>query len=359
MDPSICLFTQVRDYYQDLVDRLGTAQHTISMIYLAFDHGEWAEHIALILKQKAGCGVSVRLMVDEIGEITDDPRHVLRNKSLLTNLQAAGVQVDVFRPCGGGLTPFNRLHCKICAIDQHTAFLGGSNIGDYYPGWSDTNLRLDGELGNMFHGIYDYLGQFSTHQVPGEFLPVDPSNLWAGSGRIWMTIPRQQAGVRRALLDLIANADQAIHIRTWYFLPDREILQALCVKANQGVNVDVLLSHQTRVHLVDIANYQPAHQLAQCGGHVYRYTGQYMHAKVAWNNHNEVLLGSANLDQRSMTDNFEICLAIRDICLAQKLEQAFIADLKACFMQTPEIYCSFSLPRKFISHTCNLVSSWL
>jgi cardiolipin synthase A/B len=359
MNPETTLFTQVRSYYRDLVATLETAQDTISMTYLAFDTGDWARCIAQVLREKASSGVYVRLMVDEIGEITDEPRHVRQNRALLNDLKAAGVQVDIFRPGGHGLTPFNRLHCKICAIDQRTAYLGGSNIGDYYLDWCDTNLRLDGQLGDTFHGIYDYLGQFSTSTVPADFLPIDPADLWAGSGRVWLTIPQQQADIRRALLDLIEKADQAIHIRTWYFLPDREILQALCVKARQGVNVDVLLSHQTRVHPVDIANYLHAHQLALCGGRVHRYTSQYMHAKLAWNNRNDVLLGSANLDQRSMTGNFEICLAVRDAHLAQKLGQAFEADLNACFTQTPEIYRSRSLPQKIISHTCKLASAWL
>lgn len=359
MNPENMLFTQIKPYYRDLVEQLETAQDTISMTYLTFDAGEWAGRIAQVLRKKAAGGVYVRLMVDELGEITDEPRHILHNHALLNSLRAAGVQVDLFRPSGHGLSPLNRLHCKICAIDRHTAYLGGSNIGDYYLSWSDTNLRLNGELGNTFHGIYDYLGQFSANGVPATFLPIDPSNLWAGCGRIWLTIPQQQADIRCALLELIDKADQSIHIRTWYFLPDREILQALCSKAEQGISVNVLLSHQTRVHPVDAANYLHAHQLALRGGRVYRYTGQYMHAKLAWNNRSDVLLGSANLDPHSMTGNFEICLAVRDTRLVQKLGQAFEADLSTCFAQTPDVYNRRSLPGKFLSHICNLASAWL
>ena len=190
-------------------------------------------------------------------------------------------------------------------------------------------------------------------------LPADLPGLRAGSGRIWLTIPGQHTDIRRALLDLIDRADRAIHIRTWYFLPDREILQALCAKAEQGVTVDVLLSHKTRVPLVDAANYQHAHKLAMCGGRVHRYTGRYMHAKVAWNNRNDVLVGSANLDPRSMTGNFEICLGIQDAILAQRLERTFNADLNTCFTQLPEIYTRRSPLQKFMTHTCNLASGLL
>ena len=255
MNPETTLFTQIKLYYQDLIEQLGTAQNTISMTYLTFDAGEWAGRIAQTLRAKAAGGLYVRLMVDELGEITDEPRHLVQNYALRNGLRAAGVQVDLFRPSGHGLSQFNRLHCKIC--------------------------------------------------------------------------------------------------------PDREILQALCSKAEQGVSVNVLLSHQTRVHPVDIANYLHAHRLALRGGLVYRYTGQYMHAKLAWNNRCDVLLGSANLDPRSMTGNFEICLAVRDPRLAQKLNQAFEVDLNACFTQTPDIYNRRSLPQKILSHTCNLASAWL
>jgi cardiolipin synthase A/B len=359
MNPETTLFTQILAYYQDLVEQLAAAQHTISMTYLAFDAGEWAERIAQVLREKAASGVYVRLMVDEVGEITDEPRHLLKNMALLNNLRDAGVQVDIFRPHGHGLSALNRMHCKICAIDQHTAYLGGSNIGDYYLAWSDTNLRLDGNLGSTFHGIYDYLAQFSAGNAPAAFLPIDPSHLRAGLGRIWLTIPHQQADIRCALLDLIAKAERAIYIRTWYFLPEREILQALCAKAEQGVSVNVLLSHQTKIQPVDLANYLHAHQVALRGGQVYRYTGSYMHAKLAWNDRSDVLLGSANLDSHSMTGNFEICLAVRDVSLAQKLTQAFVADLKACFTQTPATYRRRTLPQKILAHTCNLASAWL
>ncbi len=89
MNPETTLFTQIKCYYRDLVDQLETAQNKISMTYLSFEAGEWAGRIAQISRKKAADGVEVRLMVDEIGEITDEPRHILHNRTLINSLKIA------------------------------------------------------------------------------------------------------------------------------------------------------------------------------------------------------------------------------------------------------------------------------
>jgi cardiolipin synthase len=358
MKNQTALFTRVRDYYADLLAHLETAQEAVSMTYLAFEDGLWARRITEVLRRKAASGVRVRLMVDEIGQMTDEPRRMLRSRVILRELREAGLQVDIFSPSGHGLTQLNRLHCKICAIDGRTAYLGGSNVGDYYVNWSDTNVRLDGDLGNTFHAVYDYLRRFSRHAGSGA-PALDPADLWAGDVRLWLTVPGRYSDIRSAILRLIEDAERSIYIRTWYFLPDEEVLAALCARAARGVRVSVLLSHQTRLRPVDAANYLHAHRLASCGGQVYRYTGRFMHAKLAWNDTGQVLLGSANLDPHSMGGNFEICAALEDPALARKLRLAFEADTQTSFLQTPDVYRRRSLTGKVFTHACNLAAAWL
>lgn len=351
------LFTKVQDYYSDLAAQLATAEHVISMTYLSFDHGRWAEQIAQILTAKAAAGVHVRLMVDEFGQLLDEPRHALKNIILFNFLRSHGVQVDVYRPAAP-LQLNNRLHCKFAAIDDHVVFLGGSNIGDYYTTWTDTNLRVDGSLGDVFHNTYDFLKSFSKN---GHALnsSLDTKNLWAGHDRLWLTIPRQRCDIRKELMNLILDADKSIFIRTWYFLPDDEMLESLCMQAKNGVQVNVLLSHETRVRPVDFANYIHVHKLVCAGGNVYRYAGSYMHSKAAWNDHSDVLFGSANLDPHSMRINFEACLKIHDPKLAWELRRSFYSDLAASPKQTSQSYLRRSLADKALTHACNLASPWL
>ena len=353
------LFKNVTEAYTNLLAELDTAQSDISMMYYAFDSGIWSAQISRVLAAKARSGIRVRLMADGFGQVLDNVGNSLANRALIRDLRATGVEVVLFNPVGNHLTKFNRLHCKICAIDQRTVFLGGSNIGDHYPTWDDSNLRLDGNLGNIFHDLYDYVRSFSRGYQAAPVPQLDISQCFAGDARIWLTLPKQRQDIRQALLRLIRDADQAIHLRTWYFLPDPEILDALMLKAEQGVKVNILFSHKTRVRPIDFANYIPAHKLAKAGACIFRYTPKYMHAKVTWNNHGDILFGSANLEGMALRNTFECCVLLRDQELAASLHKAFENDTQSSLHQTTEIFRRQPTPKKALSYACNLAAPWL
>lgn len=349
-------FPQVEPYYASLVERLATAQQQISMCYLAFEDGLWAQRIIEVLRAKSAAGVRVRLMIDQIGQQCDEPRRLLRNHEIVASLRTAGVDVEVFQPDAPSISIHNRMHCKFAAIDGGTAFIGGSNIADYYTAWSDTNMRVDGDLGETFHRLFDFLRGYSRGH---ELIRLASSDLRAGDDHLWLTLPNQRTDVRDALLNLIRSADRSLHLRTWYFLPDPEILDALCEQSRRGVQVNLMFSHQTRVRAVDFANHIPVRKLVQAGANVYRYTGTYLHSKVSWNDHGDVLLGSANLDAHSMHGNFESCLQFRDTSLAWDLRRAFVNDIPACVLQTREVCERQSLASRLLSQTCHLAAPWL
>lgn len=326
------LFTEVSDYYSNLLIALQQAEESVHMIYFAFDYGDWANKISRVLRQKATNGVAIHLMVDEIGMAVDNLRNIRRNRVLLAELRAAGIQVDVFRPDGRRLSQFNRLHAKICAVDQGTLFIGGSNIGDHYLDWRDSNLRLDGELGDTFAQLYIYLRQFSRGKTS---TGVWQSDLRVDDISLMLTLPGHRQDIRRALLDLILEAKRSVTIRTWYFLPDQEILNALLSQAENGVEVTVLFSHRTRMSFIDAINKNMGDKLTRSGAHVYRYRGRYMHAKEAWNDQGYILVGSANIDRWALNSNFECSLRIHDDRLARQLHQALQMDLCHCRKQLP------------------------
>jgi cardiolipin synthase len=325
------------------------------MSYLAFEDGKWAKEISEVLCSRVQAGIRVRLMVDEIGQVTDYPRGFFKNFDILHRLRSRGIQVDVFQPAAP-LKINNRLHAKFAAIDDHMVFIGGSNIADYYTSWTDTNLRVEGELGNIFHKVYDHLLGFSKTRKP-DLDAIDVKNLCVGNDHLWLTVPGHTYDIRKAIIDLILEAEKSVYIRAWYFLPDEEMLDVLCDQARRGVQINVLLSHQTRVRPVDFANYLHIHKLVCAGGHVYRYTGRYMHSKAAWNEKGNALIGSANLEPYSMRTYFESCLHTHDSKLTSDLYHSFYIDLAHSPKQTSESHLRRSLADKALTHTCNL--AWL
>jgi cardiolipin synthase len=237
----------------------------------------------------------------------------------------------------------------MCAIDNHDVFLGGSNIGDHYTSWDDTNLRLSGPIGDTFHQIANYVGQFSNDHLCFPKPEINLSNLFAGDAQILLTVPKHRCDIRRALLKLIFDAEKSVYIRTWYFLPDREILNALRSRAEEGVDVNILLSHRTRVRPIDLANIIHCHKIAKSGGRIVRYTKKFMHAKVAWNDQDDVLFGSANLENVALHNSFECCVALKDHNLSSNLRQAFESDSNFGFIQTPDFLWGRSIQNKVFS----------
>ncbi len=217
------LFTQVPAYYAALQAALSAARRRIHLAAYAFDDGQVARRIGHILAQKAASGVDVHLLVDEAGLYLDNWRNGRSNQKLLAQLQKSGVQVNLFRPNGRRLSQFNRLHCKFCAIDDQVAFVGGSNVGDHYLQWRDTNLRLRGDLGDGFRQLYASLRAFGGN---GRF-PTCPPALTVAGLPLLLTVPGHRQDIRRALLNLILSARTAVSLRSWYFLPDNEIMNAL------------------------------------------------------------------------------------------------------------------------------------
>lgn len=353
------LFTQTQPFYEELLKAIKSAQKRISLMYLTFESGEWGGRLARALHERVAKGVQVRLMVDNVGLLVDDPRNMFRNRWLMEYLREGGVQVNIFHPSGWHLSNWNRLHIKVCAIDDGKAFVGGSNIGDGYLQMRDHNLRLDGELEDSFHQIYDYMLEHSNHGKVETSRRLHLSRLFAGLAQIRLTVPRQRSDIRRALLDLILDAEREIYIRQWYFLPDREIMDALCSQARNGVLVNVLFSHCTPVLPINVANYLQGHELAQSGARVYRFLDGPTHAKVAWNDHGRVLFGSANMDDKALHSNFECSLIIDDSVLAKQLTHVFKDDIQHCLLQNTDFFRRLSLYEKALSYTFNLARPWL
>lgn len=329
------------------------------MLYFSFVHGVWAERIARALIERASAGVRVRLMVDQVGQVVDRPRSTLDSQLLLEDLRISGVQVDLFNPNGHRLTEDNRLHAKVCVIDEKTAFIGGSNIGDDYLEMEDINLRVQGALGRSLHDLHDFIRHHSGQSLDKPLPEFHLSEMMAGDAHIWLTVPKQRQDIRRAMLRLILDAQTGVFIRNWYFLPDAEILDALRSQAARGLKVQVLLSHRTKVRVVDSANLIHANKLAKSGGLVYRYDNDFAHGKVAWNDRGEILFGSANLDKQALRDNFECDLSFTDLELTGQLSDHFDQDAAKSIVQDEAYFQNMRTRSKAFAYLCSLAAPWL
>jgi cardiolipin synthase len=353
------IFTEVAPYYQDLLDTLSTARETISMMYLIYDAGIWADQLNEILIAKSKEGIQVRIMVDLFGTICDHPTQILKNFRMLRMLQENQIEINLFQPCGPRMSFCDRLHIKLCAIDQRTIYIGGSNIGDYYTSWQDTNLKIDGQLGQAGHQLYEYV---AAHSVQGKekyqyiLQEVNLSRFWFGNAQVLLTVPGARKDIFRNLVELVLNTEKTVYFRYWYFMPNQEFLAAMLSQIERGVNVRVLLSDSTRVPIIDIANRIPIKKLVKAGAHIFRYQRRYMHSKIAWNEKGNIIFGSANMEEKGLNSNFEMCVKINDSQLVNEMIHNFSKDCAESTQQTPVLVKRQPLFLKILAHVLVLAA---
>ncbi|MBQ8366360.1 MAG: hypothetical protein IJX40_01330 [Alistipes sp.] len=306
-DMSAELLTTPTAIFGRLVRDLHHARHSIDMEYYIYASDRTGCAISDILCRKARQGVKVRLLIDGYGS-----RRMSR--ALLRRLRTAGVVVERH-----GLLRYDRNHRKMTIIDRHTAHVGGVNIADRYAvgdslgAWHDVQLRLEGDgvvsLVALFE--YDYVTAMGIRAVP----PPMPS---CGDVRIHCS-EAQHGGAMYALLeDVVASAQHSVTITSPYFMPPHRVVEALAAAVCRGVRTTVIVPARCDIWVLD--NVVRCH-IARCqarGVEMLILREGFLHAKMALVDGRVTMLGSANLDARSLTINRELMLSTtrRSICHA-------------------------------------------
>ena len=356
------LFSDVAPYYDDLANSMHQAEDAITMMYLIFDHGEYSSKIKDILIQKVSEGLEVRLMVDYLGTLVDHKRNTVKNFKVIRELREKGVEVIVFQPSGPRLSVQDRMHIKICAIDDSTVFIGGSNIGDNYPVWQDSNLKIEGNFGISGHDVFDYVAAHSkdaSDKYRGAKTNLDISEWRLGDAQILLTVPGYRRDICYQLIDLLLETKGTVYFRQWYFLPNDEFMNIMLSQLERNVRLRVLLSDQTKVPLIDWANPNVIGRLVQAGAEIYRFDRRFMHSKIAWNDEGEIIFGSANLEERGLSGNFELCIKMNNAVLTNDLTQRFDEDVSISVHQSKDLVGNYPTRRKLISNFLYTFSPYL
>jgi len=321
--------------FERLIEELEKAQHFIFLEYFIIEEGLMWNTILEILQRKSQEGVDVRVIYDDIGSIMKLPYKYDRK------LEAMGIKCCVFNPFLPVLSPRlnNRDHRKILIIDGHTGFTGGINLADEYINayeklghWKDNAVMLKGDavysLTVMFLALWDYLRgidedyeQYHPERYGKHPYPAD------GYVQPFSDNPLDDEAVGETVyLNLITRAKDYIYITTPYLIVDAEVMTALCNAAKQGIDVRIITPHipdKWYVHAVTRSNYW---LLLEAGVRIYEYTPGFMHAKTFVVDDDYAVIGTINLDYRSLFLHFE--------CGVWLYRNSSIANIKADFLET-------------------------
>ncbi len=362
-DNAVRIFTDGNDKFDALIEDIRSAQHYIFLQYYIIKNDVLFGRIRDVLAEKAQQGVEVRILYDAMGCRS-------ASKKFWKDLEKQGMHIAVFFPALFGrlhLRVNYRNHRKIAIIDGRVGYVGGFNVGKEYIGldpkfghWRDTHLRIEGSavvsLLVRYIQDWDYAAKENLFTNP-QYIVYPEQRCGDTKMQIISSGPdSSMQGIRDNYLRLIHKAKKAVYIQTPYFIPDESIQAALLVAACSGVEVHVMIPCKPDHPFVYWATMSYIGELVMAGAKCYTYNNGFLHAKGVSIDGEACCYGTANMDIRSFSLNFEVNAMIFDENVAQKMEQIFREDLKLCTQITRDMYKGRSLWVRFKEQVCRLLS---
>lgn len=301
--------------YDRLAELIDNAKSSIYISTFIFRTDAVGKDILSRLTKKASEGLDVRVLLDGFGAIQTGKRF------FMPLIRAGGKYSFFMHRMFRGRSNL-RNHRKIMLFDNQIVLAGGTNIGSEYLGptpdskrWSDLSFVLEGPATAVYRDIFGSDWAFTTGQplAPVSEIPAALPIADAESA-IVQVVPSGPDIVGDPLYDAILtalfSAKHSVRIVTPYFVPDEPLLNALQLAVRRGVDVRVIVPARSNHPLTDIARASYLREICQVGAKVFYYMPGMIHAKAVLVDRLLAMIGSANMDSRSLFLNYEVMLIV-------------------------------------------------
>ena len=329
--------------YPQLLADLEKAEKTIFLEFFIVSHGYMWNGIEKILRRKAAQGVDVRLIYDDFGSLLGLPT------DFVVRMERAHIRCIPFNPVVPllSLVMNHRDHRKIVVIDGKVAYTGGINLADEYINaitrfgyWKDAGLRIEGTaVWNFTVMFLDFWNAFRPFEQDYSAFRPQLAVLPASDGVVqpYADSPLDEEPVAETVyLDILAQAQQYVYFYTPYLAIGEEMLDALRNAAKRGVDVRLVLPgipDKKLVFRLSRSYYLP---LLRAGVRIYEYTPGFLHAKCCVSDDRAAVVGSINMDYRSMFLHFEC-----GVLLLQNSQVLTLRDdVRRTLPQCREVQCA-------------------
>jgi cardiolipin synthase len=325
--------------YPEMLQAIDQAERSVYLSTYLFETNRTGHRFIEALTRATERGLDVRVILDGVGERYSFPRAG-------TLLRQRGVRVARFLP--PSLVPPSlhinlRNHRKILVADGRIAFTGGMNIGDRHLAANlenpsrvvDAHFRLTGAVVGQLQEVFleDWVFAAGEPADPPK-IDVPETNSGGANCRTITDGPNEDLDkLATILLGAVCSAHASIMIMTPYFLPSREMIGALQTAALRGVAVTLILPGRNNLPFVHWATRNMLWELLQWGVRVYYRPGPFDHSKLFVIDHLYALIGSANMDPRSLRLNFELVVEIHD----QPFAAGIVAHIEGVRSESQEV----------------------
>ncbi len=349
--------------FPEMIAAIRGARRSVRLASYIFDNDGAGREFADALAESAGRGVDVKVLLDGVGEFYSLPR-------IGSLLRKRGVDARRFLPPSLVPPSLNvnlRNHRKILVVDSEVAFTGGMNISDrHYVARPrrvrpvvDLHFRVEGPVVRQMEGVFLEDWTFVTgdvHVGPLGF----PPHVGALLCRAISDGPNEDIDkLKWIVLGAISTARESVRIMTPYFLPDLELTAVLNAAALRGVKVEILLPEKLDIPIIAWACSAHLPALLRFGVVIRWIPPPFVHTKLLIVDGHYSLIGSANLDPRSLRLNFEFNLEIYGGECSSKLVEHFEAACAGARTATEEDLAGRSLAKRLRDSAAALFSPYL
>ena len=351
------------DMFASMLEELKKAEKFIFMEFFIIKEGYMWGSILKILADKAASGVDVRVLYDGMLEVSTLPANYCKL------LEKHGIRAKEFSPIRPLISShYNyRDHRKILVIDGKTGFTGGVNLGDEYINresrfghWKDTGLMLKGEAVKSYTLMF--LQMWNIDEKEPEFEP------WIREGSAvpeisdgcvipYCDCPLDDDKVGETVyMDILNRANDYVHIMTPYLILDGELETAIKYAAQRGVDVKLILPgipDKTLAYSLAKAHYK---RLLEAGVKIYEYTPGFVHAKIFTSDDCKAVVGTINLDYRSLYHHYECAAYLYQTSCVADIEKDFQETLAKCRVVTPETIKHEKLKYKILGKLAQFIA---
>jgi len=323
-----------------------SAKATINLETYIFDQDPIGLQFADLLIDKQKKGVTVNVMYDSVGTLGTP-------QAFFDRMKQAGIHLIAFNPVNPAKRPGrwelnNRDHRKLMVVDGKVAFTGGINISSTYAnssffrsrqrpdnndgkkvGWRDTHIKVEGPAvaAMQWSFVNNWVRQEGGELVQSDYFP-PLAPVGDKIVRVLASDPDGGYEIYKSLVLAIQEAKKSVHITSAYFVPDRQIVDALSAAAKRGVEVKLVLPGVTDHGLVFHAGRAFYHELLENKVRIFQLQVAVLHAKTAVIDGTWSTIGSANIDRRSFIHNYELNVVVLDAPFGRDMESAFTEDLR-------------------------------
>ena len=357
-DNSVALLMSGQEKFDDMFAAIRQARSSVHLEYFNFRNDSIASLLFDILAEKVKEGVEVRALYDAFGNSSNN--RPLKNRHI-RDLRARGIQIYEFDPIRFPWINhvFSRDHRKIVIIDGKTAYTGGMNVADYYikgtevvGEWRDMHCRIEGaavnELqrifvnawkkvtGEQIAGAKYYRGIYGADYITG--LKADTTRT-KGTKMVGIINREPRTSnkiIRQFYLAAIDAARDSIKLVNPYLTLNRKLKKSLRKAAERGVKVEIMAGAKSDIPLTPDCMFYNLHQLMKHGVEVWIYEGGFHHTKIIMVDGQLCTVGSANLNARSLSWDYEENAVIVDPCTTKELSDMFDHDKLRSFRLTEE-----------------------